>query len=108
MRKTTAAVSVANAKRAFSDLLGRVAYGGETILITRRGRPMAMLAPVEPGEREPLGSWKRGFLDNDDPFFEIIEEVVAARARHKPRVLARSRTGKSKKGTRRRAARQDR
>src|SRR3989304_1652134 len=102
MRKRGTAISVADAKRGFSDLLGRVAYGGETILITRRGRPMAILAPVEPEEREPLGQWRRGFLDNDDPFFEIIEEVVAARARHRPRVLARSRTGKSKKGTRRR------
>lgn len=94
-------MSVANAKRAFSDLLGRVAYGGETIFITRRGRPMARLAPVEPEEREPLRVGGRGFLDNDDPFFEIIEDVVAARARHKPRVLSRSRTEKPKKGTRR-------
>ena len=42
------AVNVADAKRRFSDLLGRVAYGRETILITRRGRPMARLVPVEP------------------------------------------------------------
>ena len=30
-------VSVATAKNHFSELLGRVAYGGETVLITRRG-----------------------------------------------------------------------
>ena len=46
------AVSVADAKREFSDLLGRVAYGRETIIITRRGRPMAKLVPIaeEPSE----------------------------------------------------------
>ncbi|MFQ5792907.1 MAG: type II toxin-antitoxin system Phd/YefM family antitoxin, partial [Acidobacteriota bacterium] len=37
------AVNVADAKRQFSDLLGKVAYGRETIVITRRGRPMAKL-----------------------------------------------------------------
>ncbi len=103
MGKKATSISVANAKRSFSDLLGRVAYGGETILITRRGRPMARLGPVELEEREPLDLGRRGFLDNDDPFFEIVEEVVAARARHKPRVLSRSRTEKPKKGSRRTA-----
>ena len=36
-------VNVAEAKRRLSDLLGRVAYSGESVLITRRGRPMARL-----------------------------------------------------------------
>jgi len=45
-------VNVAEAKKQFSDLLGRVAYGGETILITRRGKPMAKLVPPETSEPE--------------------------------------------------------
>lgn len=40
-------LNVAEAKKHFSDLLGRVAYGGEIILITRRGKPMAKLVPAE-------------------------------------------------------------
>ena len=36
MPKTTT-INVADAKRHFADLLGRVAYGRETITITRRG-----------------------------------------------------------------------
>jgi prevent-host-death family protein len=45
-------VNVAEAKKQFSDLLGRVAYGGETILITRRGKPMAKLVPPDTSEPE--------------------------------------------------------
>jgi len=43
-------VSVAAAKTHLSELLGRVAYGGETVVITRRGRPMAKLVPAELNE----------------------------------------------------------
>jgi prevent-host-death family protein len=87
-------VSVADAKRGFSDLLGRVAYGGETVLITRRGKPMAKLVPVEREERKTRFA-DVGWLDDDDPFFEIVDEIVAARARHKPRVLRRTRSRRS-------------
>jgi prevent-host-death family protein len=45
-------LNVAEAKKQFSDLLGRVAYGGETILITRRGKPMAKLVPPDATEPE--------------------------------------------------------
>jgi prevent-host-death family protein len=45
-------LNVAEAKKQFSDLLGRVAYGGETIVITRRGRPMAKLVPPDTAESE--------------------------------------------------------
>ena len=80
------AVNVAEAKKRFSDLLGRVAYGGETIVITRRGRPMAKLIPVaEPGGRAGLGAL-RGWLERDDPFFARVDAIVAARARHRPRI----------------------
>lgn len=39
-------VPVAEAKRQFSNLLKRVAYGGETITIGSRGRPEAALISV--------------------------------------------------------------
>ncbi len=80
-------VNVADAKRRLSDLLGRVAYGGETVLITRRGRPMARLVPAVGASDElglGLGS-TRGWLDDDDPFFAVIDARVAARTTHRPR-----------------------
>ena len=84
----SASVSVANAKRGFSDLLGRVAYGGETIVITRRGRPMAKLVPVD--EKPPVAPdlASRGWLDENDPFFEIVEDIVTKRKQHTPRAAA--------------------
>lgn len=83
------AVNVAEAKRRFSDLLGRVAYAGETVLITRRGRAMARLVPVrEAEERRHLGSLQ-GWLDDEDPYFDIIEKTVRARRRRRPRVWSR-------------------
>ena len=90
------AVSVADAKREFSDLLGRVAYGRETIVITRRGRPMAKLVPIaeEPSEERSFADV--GWLEDDDPFFRAIEEIVAARKTHPPRTLGeRSRQNSS-------------
>jgi len=40
-------VNVAEAKKHFSELLGRVAFGKEHILITKRGKPMARLVPAD-------------------------------------------------------------
>lgn len=86
MRGQTGRFNVAEAKRRFSDLLGRVAYGGETILITRRGRPMARLVPVGQDEPAHLAD-VQGWLDNGDPFFAEIERIVDQRATRRPRAL---------------------
>jgi prevent-host-death family protein len=83
-------ISVAEAKKRFSDLLGRVAYGGETFVIARRGRPIARLVPLDGGARSHLARVK-GWLDDDDPFFAVVDEIVAARARHPARVASRRR-----------------
>ena len=84
-------VNVAEAKRRLSDLLGRVAYGGETVLITRRGRPMARLVPPgEVGEGQGLAA-ARGWLEADDPFFAAVEMAIATRAKHRPRIQGRGR-----------------
>jgi prevent-host-death family protein len=92
-RPTVESVNVAEAKKRLSDLLGRVAYGGETVLITRRGRPMARLVPPEtPGAGEGLAS-VRGWLEDVDPFFGRVDEAVAARARHRPRAYTGGRRG---------------
>jgi prevent-host-death family protein len=82
-------VNIADAKRIFSDLVSRVAYGGETIVITRRGRPMAKLVPPSAELDAEHVANVRGWLDDDDPYFRILDEVVAARRRHVPRALVR-------------------
>lgn len=81
-RKT---ISVAEAKKHLSELLGRVAYGGEQIMITKRGKPMAVLAPTTE-EPKHLADAK-GWLDDEDDFFEIIDHIVEDRDKHIPRVV---------------------
>jgi prevent-host-death family protein len=75
-------INVAEAKKKLADLLGRVAYGKETIIITRRGRPMAKLAPVGEPDVDHL-SKARGWLADDDPFFGQIQTIVKSRSKVK-------------------------
>lgn len=82
MKKAT----VAEAKAHLSELIGEVAHGGQSVLITKRGRPMAKLVPVDAEERAHLAKMK-GWLEADDPFFAAIDEIVAERAQHKPRSI---------------------
>jgi len=77
-------VNVAQAKRSFSELIGRVAYGQETITILKRGRPVARLVPVNEQTRHPLSEVK-GVLHRKDPFFRIMDEIFAARHARRPR-----------------------
>jgi prevent-host-death family protein len=80
-------VSVAEAKKHLSDLLGRVAYRGERIMISKRGKPMAILIPAtEAPEEEHLGKVK-GWLETNDPFLQAIDQVVSDRSKHRPRVI---------------------
>lgn len=102
MKGKESAVNVAEAKRLFSDLLGRVAYGRETIVITRRGRPMARLVPIQKQlQKGNELADSRGWLDDDDLFFRIMDEIVADRHRHKPRVLDAISRAKGSKGRKR-------
>jgi len=83
---------VAQAKKHFSELLGRVAYGGERIIISKRGKPLAVLVPPSELSPEDHLCKAKGWLENDDPFFDIMDQIVSDRAAHTPRIL------KSKKG----------
>jgi prevent-host-death family protein len=44
-------VSIGRIKRDISDLVNRVAYGGERIVLTSRGKPKAALVSMEDYER---------------------------------------------------------
>jgi prevent-host-death family protein len=92
-RDTRTALNIAEAKKHFSDLLGRVAYGGETIWILRRGKPMAKLVPPGPIPDQPHLADVRGWLEDDDPFFSLLEKVQGGRRTRRPRVVAVGRRG---------------
>ena len=78
--------SVAEAKKHFSELLSRVAYGRERITIAKRGKPLAMLVPpaAEAGSDHP--GKVEGWLENSDSFFKIVNQVVKNRQKHFPRI----------------------
>jgi prevent-host-death family protein len=80
-------ISIAEAKKTFSELLGKVAYGKKRIVITKRGKPMALLSPPEEID-SPIFEFK-GWLKESDPFFSAIDRIVQERADHNPRVFKR-------------------
>ena len=84
-------IGVADAKRQFSDVLGRVRYRGERFVIHRRGTPVAALVPVGDLERLEPTTANRGalglvgaFHDAID-FPEAIDEVVRGRSSQRTR-----------------------
>jgi prevent-host-death family protein len=81
-------INVAEAKKHFSELLGQVAYGKKHILITKRGKPMARLVPADEADNHLSNA--RGWLEDDDPFFEAIDRIIQERSEHVPRILRES------------------
>jgi prevent-host-death family protein len=83
----TLALSVADTKKRFSELLGRVAYGDTTVVVTKRGRPIARLVGPESQVESLQGV--RGWLDDDDPFFAAVDRIVKGRSKHTVRRTTR-------------------
>jgi prevent-host-death family protein len=44
-------INVVEARKSFSELLARVAFGGSRIIVERRGKPMAALISIEDLQR---------------------------------------------------------
>ena len=78
-------VNVAKAKKHFSELLGQVAFGKKRILITKRGKPMARLVPADELDMHLCDA--KGWLENNDPFFDTIDRIILDRSKHVPRTL---------------------
>ena len=79
--------SVAEAKKHFSEILSRVAYGHEHILILKRGKPLAVLVPPQEASQEDHLSQVQGWLEKDDPFFKTMGRIVRNRKKHVPGIL---------------------
>jgi prevent-host-death family protein len=70
-------VNVHEAKTHLSELLVRVA-GGEEIVISRYGRPVAMLVARRETAVQREGGKDRGLFDVSDTFDEEVPEVTKA------------------------------
>jgi prevent-host-death family protein len=88
-KTTIESISIAEAKSSFSEYISRVAYAGESILITKRGRPVAGLVSYKElekinkikesdGLKSLLGSWKEveGFSDVMDEIYKDREKDI--------------------------------
>ena len=84
-------VSVADAKSHFSEYISKVAYAGEKYLITKRGKPLVALVPIqdliniksskeEKGLSEIIGKWK-----NFEEIEDNINKVYSSRKEDKGR-----------------------
>jgi prevent-host-death family protein len=93
-------LSTTEAREAFADLMGRVAYGKERVFITRNGKRQAAVIPVEDFERLQALERERALaavehiqadsvkngLDKLTPE-EIEEEIRAVRAERRGKKL---------------------
>jgi antitoxin (DNA-binding transcriptional repressor) of toxin-antitoxin stability system len=78
-------VTIANFKSHLSELMGRVSFKKETLLVTRHGRALVRISPPE--EPPKHLSRVRGWLNDSDPFFKYLSDIVRARNKHIPRTL---------------------
>ena len=64
-------ISATEVRSNFSEVLGRVAYGKERVTIERRGRPLAVLLPIE-----DLARLEAGALPFSWPQMEVLETSI--------------------------------
>ena len=72
-------VSIGRVKRDISDLVNRVAYGGERIVLTSRGKPKAAIVSIEDYEqleearaKASLEQWRFWVAESDALAAEIL------------------------------------
>ena len=73
-------VSAAQARIRLSELLGRVAYAQAEFVITRKGKPVARLVPLESAATPASRPTEQG-LSDADPFFAALAEIRSRPAR---------------------------
>ena len=76
---TNTRVSIGTVKRDISELVNRVAYGGERIVLTSRGKPKAAIVSVEDyeylengGAGASLEQWRLWVAESDALAAEIL------------------------------------
>lgn len=70
-------ISIAKAKTHFSELINKVVYGHEEIIITKRGKPVAVI--TAPEKKEAGLTAVKGWLKEDDAFFKEMDSIIKER-----------------------------
>jgi prevent-host-death family protein len=84
-------VGIFEAKTKFTGLCEQVASSGQSVVVSKRGRPMVMLAPVPPNlqsERPDILTAWREWSASDEGLEEEFPEVWKFRGRTKGSPLA--------------------
>lgn len=78
---TESNVSIGRVKREISELLNRVAFGGERIVLTSRGKPKAVIVSLDDYERiqqsdreKQLNQWETWRIKNESLTERILTE----------------------------------
>ncbi len=72
-------LSITEARRTLPVLARRVATSGRSIVLTRRGRPIAKVVPLDPGdEGRDVGSLRGTPLVMSDDFDAPLDELWTA------------------------------
>jgi antitoxin (DNA-binding transcriptional repressor) of toxin-antitoxin stability system len=76
-------LSATAAARGFSDLLNRVEYRGETILIERNGHTVCTIAPATPSTCTAIELWEvlKTIPRADPKFADDLERIARRQAR---------------------------
>ena len=69
-------IAIAEAKAKFADLIRKV-EAGESVVITRHGRPVAELRAAFPGPKMPLIGAMKGQIKIADDFDDLPEEFMS-------------------------------
>jgi prevent-host-death family protein len=70
-------VSVSEARETFADVVNRVAYRSERVLVTRRGKPIAAIIPMEQVE----------FLERAEDEYDMrLADEALAELEHTPAI----------------------
>jgi prevent-host-death family protein len=80
--------TLTEAKSKFSEIINRIIYRKERIVVTKNGRKVAMVIPVEENsliEAEGLIQARGTLADMDDYIDEMVQSIYAARKAEKGR-----------------------
>ncbi len=80
--------TLTEAKSKFSEIINRIIYRKERIIVTKNGRKVALVIPVEENnliEAEGLIQAQGALADMDDDIDEMVESIYAARRAEKGR-----------------------
>lgn len=80
-------MEITEAQKHLAEVLERVASSGVSVLLTQGGQPIAEIVPTKKAKIKGHLADAKGWLENDDEFFDAIKGIVTARHRHKAKVL---------------------